>query len=71
MYIHVLRSLDATLFLPQYQLMVNLQGDQAAWTKPPVDIDVKVAFLYKDLIQKHNFKSMSMGGFVQASRSLL
>ena len=30
-------------FLPQSGTRV-VQGDQEAWTKPPVDIDVKVSF---------------------------
>ena len=41
-----------------------VQRDTSGRTKPPVDIDVKVAFYYKDLILKHNFKSMSTGGLV-------
>ena len=40
-----------------------LQGDQAAWTNPPVDIDVKVAFYYKDLILKRNFQINVSGRF--------
>ena len=40
-----------------------LQVDQSGCAKPPVDIDVKVAFLYMDLIQNATFTSMSNGGF--------
>ena len=47
--------------------MNKVQGDQAACPKPPIDIDVKVAFQCKDRILKRNFKSMSTGGFGQAS----
>ena len=46
-----------------------VQGDRAAWTKPPVDIDVKVAFYYKNLILKRNFQMKSTGGFVQTAWS--
>ena len=34
----------------------DLQGDQAACSESPVDIDLKVAFQYKVLILKHNFQ---------------
>ena len=48
-------------------LVVNsfIQGDTSVCAKPPVDIDVKVAFYYKDLILKRNFKSVSTGGLKQ------
>ena len=41
---------------------MDIQGDPAPCSKPPVDIDVKVAFYDKVLILKRNFKSMSTGG---------
>ena len=47
-----------------------IQGDQAAWTKPPVDIDVrKLRFSIKNLLVKRSFKSMSTGGFLRAAWS--
>ena len=33
-----------------------IQGYPSGRTKPPVDIDVKVAFYFKDLKLKRNFK---------------
>ena len=41
---------------------LELQSDTAPSSKPPVDIDVKVPFLFKVIILKLNFKSMSTGG---------
>ena len=43
----------------------GMQGDASRWSKPPVDIDLKVAFEHKFLILKRNatFTPMSMGGF--------
>ena len=41
------------LFLP-YSL-IPLHGDTSGWRKPPIDIDLKVAFYFKVCILKHNF----------------
>ena len=39
-------------FFPDaFEVRDNLQGDQAACSKPPVDIDGKVTFYNQDLIQ--------------------
>ena len=37
-------------------LSTNVQGDPSGLSKPVVDIDVKVAFWYEDLILKRNFQ---------------
>ena len=50
-------------------LPARIQGDQAACPKPPVDIDVKVAFQCKILTLKRNFQIKSTGGFGQAAMS--
>ena len=34
----------------------QVQGDTSGRTKPPVDIEVKVVFYYKDPILKRNFQ---------------
>ena len=52
-----------------YKMCRILQGGQTPISKPPVDIDVKVAFLYQVLILKRNFKSMSTGGLEQGAGS--
>ena len=49
--------------------ITTVQGDPAPYSKPPVYINVKVAFKYKVLILKRNFKSMSTRGFEQAEWS--
>ena len=46
-----------------------MQGDHSACSKPPVDIDLKVAVLNKDLIIKRNFQINVNGGFEQAEWS--
>ena len=35
---------------------MTLEGENSACSKPPIDIDVKVAFLYKGFILKRNFQ---------------
>ena len=62
-------SLRSVLARPLIRVRKHVQGDQAAWQKPAVDIDMKVAFQYKDLIPKGNFKSMATVGFGQAALS--
>ena len=41
----------------------SIQGDTSGRTKPPVDIDVKVAFYYKGLLLKRNFQINVNGRF--------
>ena len=43
--------------------MLIVQGDRSGCAKPPVDIFVKVAFLYKDHILNHNFQINANGRF--------
>ena len=40
-----------------------VQGDTSGWWKPPVDIDLQVAFYYKVLILKRNFQINVNGRF--------
>ena len=42
---------------------IYVQGDQAACPKPPVDIDVKVACQYKDLLLKTQLQINVNGSF--------
>ena len=39
-----------------FEIQVHVQGDHSACSKPPLDIDLKVAFEYKVLLLKRNFQ---------------
>ena len=46
-----------------FKYVILIQGDHLACSKPPVDIDLKVALWYKDFILKCNFQTNVNGMF--------